>query len=431
MLEAIAPSRLGAGFRWWLASSWVSNLGDGFALAAGPLLVASQSQDPRLVAASVLLQQLPWLLFGLFAGALADRLDRRLMVVVVDGIRAVVLALLVASIVTDTVNIALVLVAMFLMGTAEVFSNTAASTLIPMLVPRADLGIANARLQTGWVTVNQLAGPPIGAVLFAVGMAVPFAAQAVLVGLGAVLVAQVALPKNAEERRQPTRIRADIAEGVRWVAHHPAVRTLVLTILIFNITFGAAWSVLVLYARQRLGFGAVGFGLISVTIAVGGILASLFYGRISRHVRLSDLMRIGLIVETLTHLALALTTTPAVAMGIFFVFGAHASIWGTTSATIRQRAVPLPLQGRVTSVNALGTFGGMVIGAGLGGPIAARWGITAPFWFAFVGSGVFVLAIWRQLRHIAHDDDLEQAAVPEPEARDLSGAEAPLHAQSS
>ena len=419
VVERLAPSRLGVGFRWWLASSWVSNLGDGFALAAGPLLVASQSRDPRLVAASVLLQQLPWLLFGLFAGALADRLDRRLMVVVVDGMRSAVLGLLVVSIVTGTVNIALVLVAMFLMGTAEVFSNTAASTLIPTLVPRADLGIANARLQTGWVTVNQLAGPPIGAALFAVGMAVPFAAQAVLVGLGAVLVAQVALPKNADESREPSRIRADIAEGVRWVVHHAAVRTLVLTILIFNITFGAAWSVLVLYARERLGLGAVGFGFISATIAVGGILGSVSYGRISRHVRLSDLMRFGLIVETLTHLTLALTRTPAVAMVIFFVFGAHASIWGTTSATIRQRAVPLPLQGRVSSVNALGTFGGMVMGAALGGPIAARWGITAPFWFAFVGSGVFVIAIWGQLRYIAHDD------------LDVSGPEAQLQAQPS
>ena len=412
--ERIAPARLGVGFRWLLASSWVSNLGDGFALAAGPLLVASQSRDPRLVAASVLLQQVPWLLFGLFAGALADRLDRRLMVVVVDVLRTVVLALLVASIVTGTVNIALALVAMFLMGTAEVFSNTASSTLMPMLVPRGDLAIANARIQTGWVTVNQLAGPPIGAALFAAGMALPFIAQGVLVGVGALLIAQVVLPKEVHEPRADTRIRADIAEGVRWVVHHPAVRTLVLTILIFNVTFGAAWSLLVLYAKERLGLNAVGFGLISATIAVGGIIASLLYGRIIRHLRLSDLMRIGLIVETFTHLALALTTTPAVALVIFFVFGAHASIWGTTSATIRQRAVPLPLQGRVTSVNALGTFAGMVIGAAIGGPIAAKWGITAPFWFAFAGSGLFVILIWGQLRYIAHDDDLEQAAVPEP-----------------
>ena len=395
----------------------MSNLGDGFALSAGPLLVASQSRDPRLVAAAVFLQQLPWLVFGLFAGALADRLDRRLMVVVVDGMRAAVLVVLVATIVTDTVNIAAVLVTMFVMGTAEVFSNTAASTLIPMLVPRGDLRSRQRAVADG-LGDGQPAHRTADrcSVCSPSGMAVPFAAQAVLVGLGAVLVAQVALPKDVHEPRQPTRIRADIAEGVRWVVRHPAVRTLVLTILIFNITFGAAWSVLVLYARERLGLGAVGFGLISATIAVGGILASMSYGRISRHVRLSDLMRIGLIFETFTHLALAVTRTPAVAMAIFFLFGAHASIWGTTSVTIRQRAVPLPLQGRVSSVNALGTFGGMVIGAALSGPIAARWGITAPFWFAFVGSGVFVIAIWGQLRYIAHDDDLEQAAVPEPEA---------------
>src|SRR3954451_14538405 len=410
MLEAIAPSRLGAGFRWWLASAWVSNLGDGFALAAGPLLVASQSQDPRLVAASVLLQQLPWLLFGLFAGALADRLDRRLMVVVVDGMRAVVLALLVASIVTDTVNIALVLVAMFLMGTAEVFSNTAASTLIPMLVPRADLGIANARQQTGWVTVNQLVGPPVGAVLFAVGIAVPFAAQAVLVGLGAVLVAQVALPKNAEARRQPTRMRADIAEGVRWVLHHPAVRTLVLTILIFNVTFGAAWSVLVLYATKHLGLGSIGFGLITTVSAAGGLLGSLSYGWLTRRIRLGDLMRIGLVIETLTHLALASTSSPYVALPVFFVFGAYAFVWATTSMTIRQRAVPTVLQGRVGSVNLVGVYGGLVVGAGIGGVLAQRWGVTAPFWFAFVGSAVFVVLIWRQLRHLAHAD--EDRTVP-------------------
>jgi predicted MFS family arabinose efflux permease len=116
-------------------------------------------------------------------------------------------------------------------------------------------------------------------------------------------------------------------------------------------------------------------------------------------------MRIGLIVETLTHLALALTTVPAVAMLIFFVFGAHAFIWGTTSITVRQRAVPTELQGRVGSVNSLGVYGGMVAGSAIGGVIAQQWGVTAPFWFAFVGSGVFVVLIWRQLAHIAHADD--------------------------
>ena len=192
---------------------------------------------------------------------------------------------------------------------------------------------------------------------------------------------------------------------------HPAVRTLVLTIFTFNITFGAAWSVLVLYATQRLGMGEVGFGLLTTIMAAGGLLGTFFYGWITRRLSLGNIMRIGLIIETVTHLILALTTTPAVAMVVFFVFGAHAFVWGATSTTVRQRAVPTELQGRVGSVNMVGVCGGLVIGSCIGGFLAQHWGVTAPFWFAFVGSALFVVLIWRQLIHIAHTDD-EAAPAP-------------------
>ena len=129
------------------------------------------------------------------------------------------------------------------------------------------------------------------------------------------------------------------------------------------------------------------------------------YGWITRRVSLGNVMRIGLIIETLTHLGLAVTTFAPLAMAIFFVFGAHAFVWGTTSITIRQRAVPPELQGRVGSVNTVGVFGGLVVGSGVGGLLAQTYGVTAPFWFAFAGSAVFVALIWRELRHIAHEDD--------------------------
>ena len=183
--------------------------------------------------------------------------------------------------------------------------------------------------------------------------------------LGAVLVVPRACSRRtAATRDAARRMRHDIAEGFRWVRHHAAVRTLVLTIFIFNITFGAAWSVLVLYATERLGLGAVGFGLLTTVVRgrrAGGHAA---YGWITRRVSLGNIMRVGLIIETLTHLALALTTRPAVALAIFFVFGAHAFVWGTTSITVRQRAVPTELQGRVGSVNLVGVYGGLVVGSG-------------------------------------------------------------------
>jgi MFS family permease len=409
LVETVAPARLGANFRWLMASSWISNVGDGIAIAAGPLLVASLTHQAFLVALAALLQWAPPLLFGLYAGALTDRLDRRLLVATVDVLRCGVLALLTLAVATDTATIGLVLGAMFAIGTAEVFADNASSTLLPMVVHRDDLAIANSRLQTGFITVNQLAGPPVGAALFAAGMAWPFAAQAVMVLLGAVLITRLTLPPHRRDPETVTAVRADIVEGFRWVLHHPAVRTLVLTIFIFNITFGAAWSVLVLYATQRLGLGAVGFGLLTTVSACGGLLATLAYGWITRHVSLGDLMRIGLVFETLTHLVLALTTVPWVAMVVFFGFGAHAFVWGTTSITVRQRAVPTELQGRVGSVNLVGVFGGLVLGSAVGGVLAQHYGVTAPFWFAFAGSAVFVVLIWRQLAHIAHAD-----AAPAP-----------------
>jgi predicted MFS family arabinose efflux permease len=151
--------------------------------------------------------------------------------------------------------------------------------------------------------------------------------------------------------------------------------------------------------------GAVGFGLLTTSSALGGLVATTAYGWITRRVTLGNLMRIGLVYETVTHLALALTTVPAVALVIFFGFGAHAFVWGTTSTTVRQRVVPTALQGRVGSVNMIGVYGGLVLGAGIGGVLAQHGGVTAPFWFAFGGSALFVVLIWRQLVHIAHDDE--------------------------
>jgi MFS family permease len=412
-VQALLPARMGTAFRWLVASDWVSNLGDGIGLAAGPLLVASQSRDPALVALAALLQRLPWLLFGLWAGVLADRVDRRRLVIMVNLTRAGILTVLTVSVATGAVNVPVVLVAMFLLGLTEVFADTALGTLLPMVVAKPDLGIGNARMMAGFLTMNQLVGPSLGAALFAAGAAWPFAAQTVFVAFGAVLLVRMAVPPLERPARQ-SHVWRDIAEGFRWTWASPPVRTLTLTIVTFNVTFGAAWSVLVLYAGERLGLGAVGFGLLATAMAAGGIVGTVSYDRLERHVSLGNIMRVGLVIETLTHLCLALTTTAGVAMAVMVVFGAHAFVWGTTSRTVRMRAVPAELQGRVGSLYAIGVFGGIVAGQALGGAIASIWGITGPFWFAFVGSAAILALIWRELTHIAHADDLDEAGATGP-----------------
>ncbi|NUO58470.1 MAG: MFS transporter [Nonomuraea sp.] len=406
-MDKLVPARLGTSYRWLLASSWTTNFGDGIAMAAGPLLVASLTDEPFLISVAALLGWAPPLVFSLYAGVLSDRHNRRRIVLTANAVRVVILAVLVTTVATGTATVAVALAGLGLLATAEVFADNTTATLTPMLVSRDDLAVANSRIQTGFITLNQLAGPPLGAALFAAGMAWPFLGQTLLVIAGTLLVSRVVLPPHGQsaDGGESRNLLKDLAAGFRWTLSHAAVRTLGLTILIFNVTFGAAWSVLVLYAQDRLGLGSVGFGLMTTVGAVGGLVGTGLYGWITRHVSLGDIMRVGLIIETLTHLGLALTRSPWVAAGIFFLFGAHAFIWGTTSITVRQRAVPRELQGRVGGVYTICVYGGLVVGSAIGGGLATRFGVTAPFWFAFAGSAVFVVALWRQLARIAHDEE--------------------------
>jgi MFS family permease len=411
VVETVFPRRLGTSFRWLVASSWTTNLGDGLMMAAGPLLVASQTRNPVLVAAAAMAFQLPWLVFGLVAGALADRLDRRVLVMAMDRARAVVLAGLCVVILTGHVNIWLVMAAMFLVGLAEVFADSSTNTLLPMLVEKPDLGIANARIQVGFLTANQLVGPALGAVIFAAGTALPFMIQTVCVALGVVLVSRIGTPRGAVREHVETHVRQDIVEGVRWLAGNRPVRTLALVIVAFNVTWAAPWSVLVLWSMERVGIDAAGFGLLTTAAALGGLLGTAAYGRVESRVPLATLMRTVLACEVVFHLAMALTTSPWAAYPLMFFFGAYAFIWGTLSQAVRQRAVPTQFQGRVGSVYMLCVMGGMLGGSLLGGLIAHQWGVTAPWWFAFVGSGLTLALVWRQLGHIAHADEEATAAA--------------------
>lgn len=410
LVETVFPRRLGTGFRWLVGSSWVTNLGDGVLIAAGPLLVASQTRDPLLVAAAMIALQVPWLLIGLVAGALADRLDRRLVIMTANAVRGVVLAGLCVVIATGQVNIALVIAAMLALGTAETFVDATAGTLTPMLVEKRDLGVANSRLMAGMITGNQLVGPAVGALLFAVGMVWPFVLTVACIAAGVVLVSRIGTPPGAVRGDVDTHVRQDIADGLRWLMGNPPVRTLAVIIVVFNVTWAAPWSVLVLWALERVGIEEAGFGLLTTAAALGGLLGTFSYGRLERLVPLATLMRAVLLAEVLFHLAMALTTSPWAAYPLMFLFGAYAFVWGTLSQAVRQRAVPGELQGRVGSVYMVCVMGGMLLGGLLGGLIAREWGLTAPWWFAFVGSGITLALVWRSLAQIAHADEAATAA---------------------
>lgn len=395
----LLPAELGQDFRKIWPASAISNLGDGAMLAAGPLLVASITDEPFAVGIAAFVQQVPWLLFALLSGALVDRLDRRLVVVAADTFRAVVLAALGIAVLVGVSPLWAVYLTLFLLGTAETLADSASGALLVNAVPKEQLGKANARLYATGTAANQLVGPPIGALLFAVGTGVPLVMDAVTFAAAAVLMSRVSARSPAQNPAR-TALWADVREGVRWLWNHAGVRTLAWTILVMNVTFMAGFATWALFAKQRLGLSETQFGLLISASAIGAIAGMPVYHLLEPRVGSLTLLRAGLVVETAIHLILAATRSPVVVVVTMTIFGVHAVVWGIVSTTVRQLATPDALMGRVNNVYALASIGGAALGALLGGALAQRFGLTTPFFFAFVGMAIMTVLAWRPLRYV-------------------------------
>ena len=337
----------------------MSNLGDGVTLVAGPLLAASLTRDPRLVAGLAVAQRLPWLLFSLLSGALVDRLDRRLLMVRVDAARCVVVGLLGVAVLADVATLPLLYVVFFALGTAETLFDNAAVSILPAVVPREQLARANGRLLGVQMVANELVAPPLGGLLFATAAAVPFLLDAGSFAAAAALVAAMAGRFRVErpEGGAATTLRGEIAEGVRWLARNRLLRILAVAIALMNLTLSATLSISVLYAQERLGLGSVGYGLLLSSMAVGGISASLVAERVIGWLGPATTMRLGLVIESSTHLVLALTRSPVLVGAIFALFGFHAMTWSVISVSLRQELIPARLIGRVNSAYACSASG--------------------------------------------------------------------------
>jgi MFS family permease len=405
---------LGPEFRKLWTANAISNLGDGVTFVAGPLLAASLTRDPLLVAGLAFAQRLPWLLFSLVSGALVDRLDRRRLMATVDVARCLLLGLLGVAVLLDAATIPLLYAVFFAVGVAETLFDNASVSILPSVVARERLPKANGRLLGARVVAEDLAGPPLGGVLFAAAAAVPFLLDAGTFAAAAALVAAMRGRFRVErlEEAPPTTLRSEIAEGVRWLWRNRLLRILALAIGLMNVTLMATASILVLYAKERLGLGPAGYGLLFSSMAVGGIAASLVVERIVGWLGPATTMRVGLLIEASTHLVLALARSPLVVGAILALFGFHAITWNVTSISLRQELVPQRLLGRVNSAYAVFSSGGTALGAVVGGLLARRFGLTAPFWCSFVAMTLLVLVAWRVLSSGTVRAARQQAATP-------------------
>lgn len=382
-------------FRKLWAASAISNLGDGVVLLAAPLLAAALTRDPVLVAGLAFVQRVPWLLFLLLSGALADRIDRQRAMFMVAMLRATMIGMIGLAALLEMTSIWLLYVVFFVISTGETLFDTASASVLPAIVPRDELTRANARLDGTWTVANSFIGPPLGGLLFTVAVALPFLFGAAGLAASAVLI--LSLRGNFRAERPvgaTTSIRAEIREGMHWLWRHRLLRTMALSLTVLNIAVIAQVSIMVLFAREQLGLGPRGFGLLLTAHATGAVVGSVAAHRVIARFGMSKVLRTGLFIEAGVPAVIALAGGPLLAGTALAVFGFHAMVWGALLTTVRQEITPDRLRGRVESVYRLLEHGAAAPGAILGGVLAATLGLAAPFWIGAIAAAAIIPFVW-------------------------------------
>jgi MFS family permease len=372
---------LGRGFWTLFSASLLANLSDGIFQIALPLLAIGLTDEPGLVAGVAVASRLPWLVFSLIAGALADRFDRRRTMVLVDAGRAVLLAGLTVAVLTGTVTIWLLYVVAFVLGCFETMFDTAANSMLPNVVGKERVVAANSRLHAVELTMNQFIGPPVGGFLAAVALAAAFGVTAAGY-LGALLLLLTLRGSfRAERTGPPASIRSEIVEGLSYLRHHRLLRTMALVVGPMNLGTMAVFGILVLYAVEPgpLGLDEVGFGLLITAVAIGSVVGTLLASRLERTIGRANLFTACIAGLLAQDLVFVLVPQPLVVGAVLVVTGAFGGAFNVVFGSIRQRIVPNHLLGRVMASFRVISWGSLPLGALLGGIVGQTLGLPAVF----------------------------------------------------
>jgi len=355
----------------------VSSAGDGMFLTAFPLLAAILTRDPVLIAGVTIASRLPWLMFSLFTGALADRMDRRKLMIGADLIRLVIVGLLGVAILTDVVNIWMLYFSAFLLGSCETLHVNAAQGLIPAIVKPEDLLEANARFASGQIVAAQFIGPPLGVAMFNVSMSLPFLADAATFAGSAALVSRV--PDEHAVEPPTTKILQDIKEGIRYTIETVSLRRLTEILMVVNFFYFAANALLVLYNEDLLGGNKITFTALSVGAASGTVISRFFLDKITTKLGKTRTLQVSLWAWAIATIGLAVAWEPILAIVMHLVLGLGSGWWIALNTTLRQQITPTRMLGRMNAVSRTVTWGIVPFGALFGGVAARVFGLRGPF----------------------------------------------------
>lgn len=396
--------RLSADYRRIWFGNASANLADGITFIALPLLATTTTDSPVAIAGLAVAYSLSRIVSVLGSGVLIDRGDRRRLLYLANFSRAGLFAVLTGLVLLDAAPIVVLYVVYAVMGVIETLADGAARAVLPQAVPPEGLDKANSQVAGTQLVIDEFIGPPLGGLLFAMAAFAP-------VGLNAVafLVAgfafwrlrgTYAIARDTTDA-SPSSIRADIREGAVWATRHRVVRLLIALSGITCVAYMIPFSYLVLYAQEELGLNGTGYGLLLAFSALGGLLGSFVATRLRRRIGYGWSMIAALATGAVSFAVIALTTNIVVVAIALAVYIAHAVVWGIMAASVRQRATPAAMMGRVGSLDGFVGLIGLALGAGAGGLLASGLGYRAPFAIAgavFAGAAVLCLISIRSLR---------------------------------
>ncbi|WP_405853000.1 MFS transporter [Streptomyces sp. NBC_00090] len=390
--KAVPDWRGGFG-RLWMAAV-VSRFGDSLRTAALPLLAASLTDDPLLIASVTACGFLPWLLFGLLGGAVADRVDQRRAMWAVDLLRGALMASFAVAVALGHATIALLLVLAFALTTLQTLFDNAATALLPALVPAEALAAANARLMTGQQFAGGLLAAPLVPALLLAGDAVPYVADAATYALAALLIAS--LRTGAPER--PPRpggstLRKEMAEGLATLRRDRTLRWLCTATTLCNIGMGALIATLVVHVTDGRPVGTAGNTAYAATIsafAVGGVAGGFLARRIAERTGRIRAVLLAGTVQTGCLVLMGAVPALAVSIAAMAAFGFMGTVWNVNQTTFMQERAPEGMLGRIAAAFRTLAVAGAPLGALLGGAAAAGWGPHTP---ALLAAALFALAV--------------------------------------
>ena len=359
-----------------LAAATISALGDGMRTSLLPLFATAHD---GVSGAGVVLAAgyLPWLIFGLFAGAVADRVNRAKAMIVVDSVRAFAMTAFAVSLVAGTPPLAVIALLAFALGSAETLFDNAAVALLPNVASADRLPSLNARMYTAQTMGVSLIGPALGGLLYTLGPSIPMFLDAASFLLAAILVRPLLAHRPpSSDAGAPiwAGVRHETVVGLSWLMRHRSMRALTVLYAVLGGVSGTLLAVLPTYARDRLGLGGSGYGLLLSCFGMGTLSGGMIAGKVVRSVRAGRTLVGCAGTTTLVFFGLAFSSRLLEAALCLVLLGVVVATWTVVTVTLRQRLVPNSMLGRVASAFRVSGLALTVVGASVAGPAVAYLG---------------------------------------------------------